>query len=347
MSLTENLDKAIKDIEVKFEGGLSNTSTKKFNDLSVAISAITGLPEDDIYITSVYARPSNTWNRLSQGKPLSRHYTLGVCIASPDGVNGVLAPLGSFIGAGNVHYDSIAVIAQGADGAWTIKAIATNAKDMVSVKCQDQYAEAIIKLVNVVANPLQEVVNRAINPEEAKNNPSPNMSNNAIAPLQLITYGAPGTGKSFNIDKIVNDKGCVHFRTTFHPDSDYASFVGCYKPIVREYDRIVAVGKKIEKAELDAALPNELRKERKIEYTFVEQAFTKAYVAAWKNKASAIANGGQAAEPVYLIIEEINRGNCAQVFGDIFQLLDREGGFSKYPICADDDLHRHLEGVFK
>ena len=164
---------------------------------------------------------------------------------------------------------------------------------------------------------------------------------------QLITYGAPGTGKSFNIDKIVNDKGCVYFRTTFHPDSDYASFVGCYKPIVKEYDRIVAVGKKIEKAELDATVPDELRKERKIEYTFVEQAFTKAYVAAWKNKASAIANGGQAAEPVYLIIEEINRGNCAQVFGDIFQLLDREGGFSKYPICADDDLHRHLEGVFK
>lgn len=165
--------------------------------------------------------------------------------------------------------------------------------------------------------------------------------------FQLITYGAPGTGKSFNIDKIVNDNRYVHFRTTFHPDSDYASFVGCYKPVVKEYDRIVAVGKKIEKAELDAAVPDELRKERKIEYTFVEQAFTKAYVAAWKNKAAAIVNGGQAAESVYLIIEEINRGNCAQVFGDIFQLLDREGGFSKYPICADDDLHRHLEVVFK
>ena len=174
-----------------------------------------------------------------------------------------------------------------------------------------------------------------------------NASVDSTASYQLITYGAPGTGKSFNIDKIVNDKGCVHFRTTFHPDSDYASFVGCYKPIVREYDRIATVGKKIENAELDAAVPDELRKERKIEYTFVEQTFTKAYVAAGKNKASAIANGGQAAEPVYLIIEEINRGNCAQVFGDIFQLLDREGGFSKYPICADDDLHRHLESVFK
>ena len=154
-------------------------------------------------------------------------------------------------------------------------------------------------------------------------------------PVQLITYGPPGTGKSFRIDKIVKDSGRIHFRTTFHPDSDYASFVGAYKPVVKEYDRIVAVGKKIEKAELDAALDKDLRKERKIEYTFVEQAFTKAYVAAWKNKATAIANGGQAAEPVYLIIEEINRGNCAQVFGDIFQLLDREDGFSKYPICAD------------
>lgn len=47
-------------------------------------------------------------------------------------------------------------------------------------------------------------------------------------PLQLIYYGAPGTGKSFTIDKATNENNSV--RTTFHPDSDYASFVGAYKP---------------------------------------------------------------------------------------------------------------------
>ena len=203
------------------------------------------------------------------------------------------------------------------------------------------------KYADLVNTSLMLIPKRTTVLQEVAEETPPKESQAQLSSRQLISYGAPGTGKSFNIDKIVNDKGCVHFRTTFHPDSDYASFVGCYKPVVKEYDRIVALGKKIENAELDAAVPDELRKERKIEYTFVEQAFTKAYVAAWKNKAAAIVNGGQAAEPVYLIIEEINRGNCAQVFGDIFQLLDREGGFSKYPICADDDLHRHLEGVFK
>ena len=71
----------------------------------------------------------------------------------------------------------------------------------------------------------------------------------------------------------------------------------------------------------------------KISYEFTPQAFTKAYVKAWQNPG----------EPVYLIIEEINRGNCAQIFGDLFQLLDRKDGVSEYPIDADNDLKDYLE----
>ena len=90
----------------------------------------------------------------------------------------------------------------------------------------------------------------------------------------------------------------------------------------------------------DAALLTE----EKIAYTFVPQAFVKAYVQAWKFKAEA--NGG-AATRQYLVIEEINRGNCAQIFGDLFQLLDRnDAGFSEYEVMADDDLRRHLAGQF-
>ncbi len=69
-------------------------------------------------------------------------------------------------------------------------------------------------------------------------------------------------------------------------------------------------------------------------YEFVEQAFPEAYKQAWMNPKKEIA----------LIIEEINRGNCAQVFGDIFQLLDRsEDGWSTYPIKADTDIAEHPE----
>jgi len=104
-----------------------------------------------------------------------------------------------------------------------------------------------------------------------------------------------------------NDPSGNHtFRTTFHPDYDYASFVGVYKPVPKGDD---------------------------ITYSFVPQTFTNAYVDAWLHPES----------KVFLVIEEINRGNCAQIFGDLFQLLDRDdSGVSEYPIDADEDLKAHL-----
>ena len=125
--------------------------------------------------------------------------------------------------------------------------------------------------------------------------------------FQKIYYGAPGTGKSNEIKRLTGDGTFAKdftFRTTFHPDSDYSSFVGAYKPI---WDSTIS----------------------KIVYDFRPQTFLKAYVAAWTHPEMNVA----------LVIEEINRGNCAQIFGDIFQLLDREvNGLSKYPIEADIDM---------
>ena len=130
-------------------------------------------------------------------------------------------------------------------------------------------------------------------------------------PLQLITYGAPGTGKSHKVDGLAknpNVAACV--RTTFHPDSDYATFVGAYKPV------------------MDG---------EKIAYKFRPQAFMNAYVKAWQEMSKPEADGK--VKSVVLVIEEINRGNCAQIFGDLFQLLDRgKDGYSTYPIDADVDL---------
>lgn len=138
-------------------------------------------------------------------------------------------------------------------------------------------------------------------------------------PLQQIYYGAPGTGKSHEVKKQTAEaekQGRV-FRTTFHPDSDYSTFVGCYKPTTKPTGVTLASGEK----------------EEIITYNFVPQAFTSAYIKAWKNT-----------EPVFLIIEEINRGNCAQIFGDLFQLLDRgDDGKSDYSIDADTDLRQYLE----
>lgn len=150
--------------------------------------------------------------------------------------------------------------------------------------------------------------------------------------LQQIYYGAPGTGKSKTIKDLTFGESVI--RTTFHPDSDYASFVGTYKPITEEVVLRDCNGKKVIDEET-----NEVVKEERIAYKFIPQAFLEAYVEAWKKLGS---NKKQ-----YLIIEEINRGNCAQIFGDLFQLLDRnEYGFSDYPIVADKDMQKYLEKEF-
>lgn len=215
-------------------------------------------------------------------------------------------------------------------------------------------------------------------------------------PLQQIFYGAPGTGKSNTIKRDVEDQGKIHFRTTFHPDSDYSTFVGCYKPTkegvsikvgcglldkdelvaklkeyrtlydetmaqtqfgydyyeelsrstdladiikeagVKTFDTAVRIGMSL------AERTTPKTKQSSITYSFVPQAFTKAYCEAWNRY-----DGTEESEPVFLIIEEINRGNCAQIFGDIFQLLDRKNGFSEYPIDADEDLKKFLQAATK
>ena len=207
---------------------------------------------------------------------------------------------------------------------------------------------------------------------------------------QVIYYGCPGSGKSHKVKEIVNSINSDYvFRTTFHPDTDYSAFVGCYKPLgttpkkpsytieelitilveiknsgtsypvhkfaveyyfaleglsradkesiitaadfttnyVTEMDKAIAAGKYVKRDEKDS----------NIVYRFLPQVFTNAYVQAWKNPE----------KPIYLIIEEINRGNCAQIFGDLFQLLDRDKvtGKSEYPIKADKDLVAHIEKV--
>lgn len=160
-------------------------------------------------------------------------------------------------------------------------------------------------------------------------------------PLQKIFYGAPGTGKSHEIKTLTKGKSVI--RTTFHPDSDYSTFVGAYKPVMEDADvRVVPVVLN-NGASFDQN--NGTFKEKRISYKFVKQAFLKAYLGAWKKYAKAV----DKAEPQFLVIEEINRGNCAQIFGDLFQLLDRndDNNFSTYPIEADTDLQKEIEKAFK
>lgn len=155
--------------------------------------------------------------------------------------------------------------------------------------------------------------------------------------LQVIYFGAPGTGKSHTIKEYC--RKYEHYRITFHPDTDYASFVGSYKPITQSEQVYTNMGDKA--IPLKDSVSGEPVTTTKISYQYVFQPFLTAYIAAWRELQN------EEPKPVFLIIEEINRGNCAQIFGDIFQLLDRhESGFSDYPIVADNDLRKELAREF-
>lgn len=191
------------------------------------------------------------------------------------------------------------------------------------------YNATLTAMAKMVLDPKNELVRKG-NPAESSRTENHLLKTTG---LQQIYYGAPGTGKSKTIKDLTFGESVI--RTTFHPDSDYASFVGTYKPITEEVTLRDCYGRKVIEEET-----NEVVKEERIAYKFIPQAFLEAYVKAWKKLGSS--------KKQFLIIEEINRGNCAQIFGDLFQLLDRnEYGFSDYPIVADKDMQKYLEKEFE
>lgn len=169
---------------------------------------------------------------------------------------------------------------------------------------------------------------------------APKKTSESKFPLQQIFYGAPGTGKSHALNELTAGKDVI--RTTFHPDTDYSTFVGAYKPTTKSVPVTTVIGTNA----VPVMYNGKKMMEDKIVYEYVSQAFLQAYVAAWRKYCDV----QEGEEPVdeFLVIEEINRGNCAQIFGDLFQLLDRGNeGFSEYPIKADSDMKKLLEKEFE
>jgi hypothetical protein len=135
---------------------------------------------------------------------------------------------------------------------------------------------------------------------------------NDVSPLiktsNTIYYGSPGTGKSHKVDQIIKELDTKFYeRVTFHPEYDNSSFVGGYKPV----SDVDSEGNGV------------------IKYKFVPQVFTNIYLRAWQDLDN----------QYYLVIEEINRGNCAEIFGEIFQLLDRN---TNYTVTPSKELNEYL-----
>lgn len=128
-------------------------------------------------------------------------------------------------------------------------------------------------------------------------------------PRNLIFFGAPGTGKSYQLNQLAKESFVKKnvSRVTFYPDYTYSQFVGCYKPCIKD--------------------------DGDITYGYVAGPFLDTYLNACMHPY----------DQYLLVVEEINRANPAAVFGDVFQLLDRNAdGWSEYSVAVPDDMKKHI-----
>lgn len=131
-----------------------------------------------------------------------------------------------------------------------------------------------------------------------------------------IVFGAPDTGKSHKLkedcEEMMNNSNGSFERVTFHPEYSYSQFVGTYKPVMGDDGET-------------------------IKYSYVPGPFMRMYVEALKSGRT------ENPQPHLLLIEEINRAKVVAVFGDVFQLLDRDDdGVSEYEIQASEDIRKYL-----
>lgn len=171
-----------------------------------------------------------------------------------------------------------------------------------------------IQSMNTIPKELLEYIEKV----SKKKKHQPNSLNKLIEPKQvdkekgrsLIIYGVPGSGKSYRIENELSKKNKNVERITFYPEYTYYDFVGQRIP---------------------------KQKDGKIYLDFEPGIFTRTLAKAFANRT----------QHYYLIIEEMNRGNAEAIFGDIFQLIDRDKkGGSKYRIynlSLRDAIRKYIE----
>lgn len=191
-----------------------------------------------------------------------------------------------------------------------------NSKTTISEDVLQKYKKQLLnlKIYNIDKNIIMEDAKMPETKPFTELNYKPLSKEKKYHAYNRIIFGAPGTGKSFQLKQESTDGN--HFanieRVTFHPDYSYGQFVGSYKPVSDD--------------------------EGRIRYEYVPGPFMRTLV-----KALESGKNGDSAEKFLLIVEEINRAKVAAVFGDMFQLLDRtDAGDSVYEIQASEDVRRYL-----
>jgi hypothetical protein len=285
----------------EYTDGLSSTSTTKFDAIKKLFHEEFKISIEEIYATGAGTRPGNLEVRLSQGVQATKHTVLGLAFLIDDMnteenrtklTNSTYTTVTKFLGRGKSSYENILILIQSNNSLF------------------------VTGLISSSESELSNILKSQLNISDVRYLKSATSSSEPTSAYNKIYYGAPGTGKSYKIEKILKNLDKKYWeRISFHPDFDHNAFVGGYKPISETVKYKDNDGKGFIKDE--------------IKYKFVPQTFTNIYVRAWKDLKN----------KYYLAIEEINRGNCAEIFGEIFQLLDRN---SNYSVSPSEELKKHL-----
>jgi DNA polymerase III delta prime subunit len=326
--MSDKIDRLYEEMLRGYPGGLSNTSNKKFDPIKEVIAGWLSLTPNDVYATGAGTRPGNLEVRLSQGLQATKHTPVGLAFLKADTLKQIATLTDSaavtirkFIGRRKASYDAVAILIE-YDGKPRMTRLLKLPDCTFDTTLKSHYPDLSIEVLDAAETPpdLGARTNRGQAGVATVAEELP--AYRARSSQNVIFYGPPGTGKSKRAEELAKGKGATIFRTLFHPEFTYADFVGSYRPVVG-YD---------EKIKIKDADDNEINKPINY-FRFVPGVLSEALRSAFLDPDT----------PVVLLIDEINRGDCAAIFGDFFQLLDRSAsGASKYGINADSELLRYL-----
>ena len=300
----------------KYKGGISNTSTSKFNDIKNLFKERYGLNEDDVYATGAGNRPGNLEVRLSQGVQATKHTIL--CLAflidkigseanRKKLTNSTFVTIRKSLGRGKSSYDNIIIFIE-SEGTLYASGLMYNDDSTIKDELIRDFNIELIKSVST-EEPVEEPAEGYVNTIKAYNSKAfdPKDSSN------VILYGPPGTGKTFAMQSMISSLSdeSAYFPTTFHQSFSYEDFVEGIKPVMESKDVQYTIEKGIfylacEKAAQLAGYDNLIE-------------CVQDDIATRKEKLDKAREDNKF---VLLCIDEINRGNVASILGELITLIE-------------------------
>lgn len=325
------INKLYKILLEKYNGGISNTSTAKFNDIKSLFKERYNLVEDDVYATGAGNRPGNLEVRLSQGVQATKHTAL--CLAfliDKKGTkenrekltNSTFVTIRKSLGRGKSSYDNILILIDSNGELFpsglmytedsTIKDSLLLDFEIEQTKLASSSNEEDASDSNESTQPTQALASSCLNAHDLSN---------------IILYGPPGTGKTFKMQGMVSALGddSLYMSTTFHQSLSYEDFVEGIKPEIKPSEDNSAIKYIIEKGVFYIACEKaaQLAGYKSLDECINDENFTR------KEKLDRAIKDKKI---VLLCIDEINRGNVASIFGELITLIED----SKRLGCQDE-----------